>query len=293
MKLSNDALTHLAKMVCGDAPHFIYRSSSKLTEFFKNLGHDFAHDGTTRRYWVRDRLEDLNNRPEKATHLPSQEIVDVINILADPRQYLFSTELGQETAIRDLNSLLALEGLAVRITNNQQQTDVIEFTDHELLSTTEPSSEDDELTIRPKVFSIPEEPVDERLVSVMMPFAAEFNATFDAIESAVGELELRVKRADQIWQNSTFIQDIFELLLRSRVVIADLSSRNPNVMYELGIAHTLGKDVIPIATSKADVPSDIIHHRALVYLPNREGYKTLAQDLKSRLRAIVHGVSTI
>lgn len=46
----------LAEFICGDNKRFPYRTSSLLTEFFNNLGFDYTHDGTTRRYWVRDVL---------------------------------------------------------------------------------------------------------------------------------------------------------------------------------------------------------------------------------------------
>lgn len=46
----------LAEFICGDNKPFPYRTSSLLTEFFNNLGFDYTHDGTTRRYWVRDVL---------------------------------------------------------------------------------------------------------------------------------------------------------------------------------------------------------------------------------------------
>ena len=50
----------LAKMITGDNTHFPYRSSSKLTDFFQNLGHNFIHNGETRKDWVKSRLEELN-----------------------------------------------------------------------------------------------------------------------------------------------------------------------------------------------------------------------------------------
>ena len=57
---------------------------------------------------------------------------------------------------------------------------------------------------------------------------------------------MRCLRADDIWEESTIIQDIFSLILRCEVVVIDCSGKNPNVMYEMGIAHTLGKHVVPI-----------------------------------------------
>lgn len=46
----------IAELICGDNNSFPYRSSFFLTKFFKDLGLQFEHDGTTRRYWVRDTL---------------------------------------------------------------------------------------------------------------------------------------------------------------------------------------------------------------------------------------------
>ena len=58
-------------------------------------------------------------------------------------------------------------------------------------------------------------------------------------------------------------------------------------MYETGIAHTLGKDVIPITQSLDDIPSDLGHHRAFKYLPNEQGYKDLRGNLLQRLKTII------
>jgi hypothetical protein len=50
----------LAEMITGDNSIFLYRSSSKLTDFFQNLGQNFIHNGATRKVWVKDRLEELH-----------------------------------------------------------------------------------------------------------------------------------------------------------------------------------------------------------------------------------------
>jgi hypothetical protein len=55
-------------------------------------------------------------------------------------------------------------------------------------------------------------------------------------------------------------------------------------MYETGIAHTLGKHVIPVTQSLADVPFDMTHHRALTYLRNNEGMATLEIALTKKLK---------
>jgi len=143
------------------------------------------------------------------------------------------------------------------------------------------------LTFKPSIFQVPGKPQNPRLVSVMMPFSTSFNGTYDAIKRVTDYMGLECLRADDIWENSTFIQDIFDLIFCAKVVVVDFTARNPNVMYETGIAHTLGKTVIPITQSIDDIPSDLGHHRALKYLPNEQGYKDLSNELYKRLKSIV------
>ena len=140
-----------------------------------------------------------------------------------------------------------------------------------------------ELALTPSVFEIPDFDVEEDLVSMMMPFSENFNMVFDTVVKACNSKSMRCLRADSIWEQSVFIQDIFNLIYKSRVVIVDFTDKNPNVMYETGIAHTLGKQVIPITQSFGDLPSDLTHHRVLKYLPNEQGMDELCENLKKRL----------
>jgi AbiJ-like protein len=143
------------------------------------------------------------------------------------------------------------------------------------------------ITFAPNVFTVPDQPVESDLVSVMMPFSAEFEPVHKAIQAACEIVGFRCLRASDIWESSVVVQDIFSLVFRSEVVIVDFSNRNPNVMYETGIAHTLGRNVIPISQSIDDVPFDLRHHRVLRYLNNREGRDELTSQLASRLRRFV------
>jgi hypothetical protein len=76
---------------------------------------------------------------------------------------------------------------------------------------------------------------------------------------------------------------VVSLIDRSRVVIADCTGRNPNVFYEIGIAHTLGREVILITQNNADIPFDLRHLRYVQYLNNGEGLAALATRVGSRL----------
>jgi hypothetical protein len=154
------------------------------------------------------------------------------------------------------------------------------------VSTVQSNPPDQVITFAPDVFRIPDKPVEPNRLSVMMPFDGKFSATYTAIRNVCTTLGIDCKRADDIWDNSILIQDVFDLIFTSRAVITDFTDRNPNVFYETGVAHTLGKLVIPITQSVGDIPFDLRHHRALTYLPNAEGLLKLEKDLEKKLAKV-------
>lgn len=142
--------------------------------------------------------------------------------------------------------------------------------------------------VAPKFFSIDSiSQPQANLVSVMMPFSAEFRPVYSSLEKASAAVGLQCLRADDVWKHHAIVQDIVDLIARARVVICDCSGRNPNVFYEVGIAHALGKETVLIAQSESDVPVDLRHLRYIAYLNNREGRKKLADAVQARLRTIV------
>ena len=70
-------------------------------------------------------------------------------------------------------------------------------------------------------------------------------------------------------------------------MICDCSGRNPNVFYEAGIAHTLGREVILIAQSDHDIPFDLRHLRYVRYLNNDQGRAELSAALLARIQTII------
>jgi hypothetical protein len=156
----------------------------------------------------------------------------------------------------------------------------------EFISTAHKTTPRQVITFCPEVFQIPQKLQNERLVSVMMPFNAELRSTYQSIQKVCEKLGIECKRADDIWENTTIIQDIFELIYVSKVVIADFTGKNPNVFYEAGIAHTLGKQLIPITQSIDDVPFDLRHHRTLTYLRNQQGLEVMENELEKKLRKL-------
>jgi hypothetical protein len=161
------------------------------------------------------------------------------------------------------------------------------FSEGELISSAEPKGR--QIVFAPQVFEVPSGTANPNLVSVMMPFNAEFQHVYDTIVAAVHSAHLECQRADNMWEHSVLIQDVFTLIFRSTIVICDFTGRNPNVFYEAGIAHTLGKHVVPITQIKGDIPFDLSHHRFIEYLNNGEGRAELGDKLEARLKFLKYG----
>ncbi|MCS0501411.1 hypothetical protein [Ancylobacter mangrovi] len=141
---------------------------------------------------------------------------------------------------------------------------------------------------RPSVFVIPEHELIERhLVAVMMPFDSDSGPVYAAIQQASESCGLIARRADEIWEAPGIIQDVVNLIDRARIVVCDLTNRNPNVFYEAGIAHTLGREVIIITQISHDVPFDLRHLRHIRYLNNPEGLAAVTIELKNRMNSII------
>lgn len=121
----------------------------------------------------------------------------------------------------------------------------------------------------------------------MMPFDAAFTPVYESIRQATEGAGLRCRRADDIWENPAIIQDVISLIDRSKVVICDCTGRNPNVFYETGIAHTLGREVILITQNGQDIPFDLRHLRYIPYLNNGEGRAALAAAIQARVLTII------
>ncbi len=140
----------------------------------------------------------------------------------------------------------------------------------------------------PKVFKLHDlGGVDENLVSVMMPFDPRFDDVYTTIKDTAKAIRLQCLRADDIWENDAIIQDVVALINRSRIVICDCTGRNANVFYEVGIAHTLGREVILITQSDGDIPFDLRHLRLVSYLNNGEGRKELGERLQKKMLSLV------
>lgn len=129
--------------------------------------------------------------------------------------------------------------------------------------------------------------VDDRLCFALMPFKDPFNGYYEhIIRPAVEEAGLKVMRADEIYGTRAIIRDIWDQIWRARIVVADVTEKNPNVNYELGLCHALGVPVVLITKRMEDVPFDYRHRRCIVYNTDEAGWeKKLRDDLRKTLQA--------
>lgn len=138
---------------------------------------------------------------------------------------------------------------------------------------------------RPKFFKVDQWPLATlKHVAVMMPFKPAFEPVYDAIKSACRDSKLEPLRVDEIYRPSKVMDDIHSTIVQSRVVISDLSGRNPNVLYETGIAHANNCDVIMVVQDEDDVPFDLRAFRYFPYEPDEQGLKSLGSDLRKSLK---------
>lgn len=122
---------------------------------------------------------------------------------------------------------------------------------------------------------------------VLMPFAKEFDLVYDTIEGALRGLMV-CTRADDLRLGNHILERILLGIATAELIIADLSGRNPNVFYELALAHTRTKDVLLITQDIDDVPFDL---RALFSHEYSVHSKTGLEDLTKIVYAAANEVS--
>lgn len=128
-----------------------------------------------------------------------------------------------------------------------------------------------------------EEKVD---VFVLMPFDTKMEKVYTNHIKKIGDdLGLSVKRADDNFSPAPFMEKVWDGICAAQLIIADCTQKNPNVFYEIGMAHTIGKKVVLITRSEKEIPSDIKHYDYIPYVYDPEGVDQLINKLKEFMKA--------
>jgi len=123
---------------------------------------------------------------------------------------------------------------------------------------------------------------------VAMQFSEPYNEVYrDAVEPLVREIGFEPLRLDDVHSPGIIINDIINNLSESSIVLAEISEKNANVYYELGLAHALGKPTLLMAVKGTSLPFDVGPHRCIFYDNTIAGRGKLQESLKRGLMSLL------
>lgn len=127
--------------------------------------------------------------------------------------------------------------------------------------------------------------VEEKLVTCLMPFNNKYNLLYSAIKQTCSYNGFACKRTDEekIESNTNLRRYIINMIIHAQVVVAVLDGRNPNVLYEVGIAHAIGKLVILLVKrdKSNELPENLKGNRLLIYKKEDDLFEQLTKTLTS------------
>ncbi|GFE61704.1 hypothetical protein [Geobacter sp. AOG2] len=117
---------------------------------------------------------------------------------------------------------------------------------------------------------------DPNLVFVLTPFNNRFDNVFETIRNTCLDVGLKCYRGDEEFIQGDILQHILKVICKASIIIANIEGRNPNVFYELGLAHAMDKSTLLISKTVDALPIDIKSKKIIVYQESN--------DLKSKLK---------
>ena len=99
------------------------------------------------------------------------------------------------------------------------------------------------------------------------------------IRPVLGQYGYDCVRADEDSRMGIIVSQIREAINAASLILCDLTFHNPNVFYELGIAHALGKQPLLLSQNPADLPFDVRHLRVIPYTDDKYGLLDLREQL--------------
>lgn len=138
-----------------------------------------------------------------------------------------------------------------------------------------------------RLYAPPKERGDTRRVScfIVMPFSQGWSTDVHRILATACEaVGVRPVRGDDLFTPTDILEDIWQSINAADFIIADITGRNPNVLYELGIAHTLAKPVLILSKEAADIPIDLATRRVILYGQKTDTWR---EDLARMIAAAI------
>lgn len=107
--------------------------------------------------------------------------------------------------------------------------------------------------------------IDDDLIFMLTPFNDIEWETFNVVRKACDKLHYKCVRGDEKNISGDILKSIIKTILEASIVIVNINGRNPNVFYELGIAHALGKKTILISKFGEELPFDVQSKNIILY----------------------------
>ena len=126
----------------------------------------------------------------------------------------------------------------------------------------------------------------------MMPFAESFNAIYRLIQRVCTEQGLACTRADEDVKPGKITGKIYEAVSDAGIIIADMTGKNSNVFYEMGLAHAISDNVILLTQTTDDVPFDLKDFLHIQYSNTFDGAERLASDLSKVITTILRSADS-
>jgi hypothetical protein len=184
------------------------------------------------------------------------------------------TSLTNQSAIEGMRA--AIEQLGTRLSEPQRKDAQVEV--ESIVQAKRAAS----ASIR--VQRLSDESIDLETVFILMPMSRDLEPVYEVIREAGAAVGLTTFRADAISKAGSIIDQIYESIAKSGLIVADLTGRNQNVMYELGLANAMGKETLLLSQNIEDVPFDVRDQRVLTYEASIGGANELRQRLIEAFR---------
>lgn len=125
--------------------------------------------------------------------------------------------------------------------------------------------------------------IDQKLIFILSPFNNIYYEDYKVIREACSSAGFKGFRGDENYFKGDIFPEMLKLIVKSNLIIANINGRNPNVLYELGIAQALDKPVILISSEPEKLPIDIKSKRFLIY----KDYKELQEMIRHELMNLI------
>ena len=115
--------------------------------------------------------------------------------------------------------------------------------------------------------------IKENSAAFLTPFNEEGTMLFKTCQSILGSINIFLRKTDNFVEKDDILMNIVSLIVQSELVLVNIDGKNPNVYYELGIAHALGKPTILLSKAQYktnDIGFDIRQKRIIIYENERE-----------------------